>query len=483
MQKRFGSSAIPAGRAPLSPTASRRAWTIALLLVAALFGAVAGYDVRIAVLLAMLGTILVATWMRPALIVGLLILSIFMEVVSLGGVTVSRLVAPVALIVVAVEFVRGRARLTLSLPLAWTVGYCLWAFASSLWTVSAEGTTELLLSLAIAVVYMLCVATLVSDEPALRRLLILLAAVSAAAGLYTLAAFGGIVSSETNGGRPAGGVGDPNFFACVQLVVLPLVLAVAGQTQRVWLRFGIYLGALVVIASILSTLSRGGLIALLVILAITPFLPAKALIGTRRQKVAMMLIIVVGVSALMMRPAFRDEVTGRAATIVAPAAVEPTGSSNGSGRTEAWKAALFAASERPLTGIGFGAFRDHFNELILIAPGVDLTKIAPHPDGLEPHSAHIGTLAELGIPGLALLWGLLIATAVSLRRTARRARAAGALFVGRVANALVLSTLAWAISSMFISTETSRPIWIVIGLALALPRLLERPAARPPAPS
>lgn len=458
-----------------------RAWTLALLLLAAALGAAAGYDVRVAVLSAIAVVLLVATWLRPALVLGLLILSIFLEVVSLGGLTISRLVAPIALIVLAVEFVRGRARLRASVPLAWAVGYCLWAFASSLWTLDADGTAELLISLAIAVVYMLCFATLIDDERALRRALLLLAIVSALAGLVTLAAFKGLVGSAIADGRASGGVGDPNFFASVQLVALPLVLVVAGQMERVWLRFVACLGALVVIASILSTLSRGGLVTLLVILAIAPFLPAKALIGTRRQKAAMILILVAGLTAIMMRPDFRGEVTARASTIVAPAASEPTGSSNGSGRTEAWKAAVYAASERPVTGIGFGAFRDQFNDLILIAPNVDLTKISPHPEGLEAHSAHLGTLAELGIPGLALLWGLLVATALSLRRTARRARAVGALFLGRVANALVLSTLAWVISSMFISTETSRPIWIVVGLAIALPRLVERAAAQPAA--
>ena len=42
----------------------------------------------------------------------------------------------------------------------------------------------------------------------------------------------------------------------------------------------------------------------------------------------------------------------------------------------------------------------------------------------------------------------------------------------RVANALLLSLVGWAIASIFLSSETSRPLWIVVGLALALPKLV-----------
>jgi hypothetical protein len=48
----------------------------------------------------------------------------------------------------------------------------------------------------------------------------------------------------------------------------------------------------------------------------------------------------------------------------------------------------------------------------------------------------------------------------------------GETFIARIANALVLSLVCWAVASLFLSSETSRPLWIVIGLSLALPKLL-----------
>jgi hypothetical protein len=71
------------------------------------------------------------------------------------------------------------------------------------------------------------------------------------------------------------------------------------------------------------------------------------------------------------------------------------------------------------------------------------------------------------------------ATAQSLRRTAKRAAAAGSDFVRRLANGLLLGLLSWSLTSIFLSTDTARMFWIIMGLSLALPRLLPDRAAAP----
>src|SRR5204862_6693840 len=93
--------------------------------------------------------------------------------------------------------------------------------------------------------------------------------------------------------------------------------------------------------------------------------------------------------------------------------------------------------------------------------------------GQPAHSAYLGTAAELGLPGLALFLGLLVSTGRALRRAARRARAADELFAMRVANALTISLVGWAVASLFLSSETARPLWIFVGAAVALPKLLD----------
>jgi hypothetical protein len=49
-----------------------------------------------------------------------------------------------------------------------------------------------------------------------------------------------------------------------------------------------------------------------------------------------------------------------------------------------------------------------------------------------------------------------------------------------VGNALIVGLVGWCVGSMFIETETSRPIWILIGMTLALPRLIPEQEASEP---
>lgn len=414
--------------------------------------------------------------LRPASILVVLMLSVFIEVISVGGVTISRLVAPIALMVVLIELLRGKTAVRRGPQLFWACAYSTLAVASGLWTVSASHTTILLASLAIALTYMLAFAALLDSEQRLRGVLHILALGSLLIGAWSLASFKGWTigpGGSLQSGRAQGGVGDPNFFANVQLVAFPIILVLAADTKKRWLRYGLGFTALVTLASILSSLSRGGLIALLLLLALIPFVPARSLLGSPRQKAVVMLILAIGLAGLFSRAGFRTEVVHRATTIFSKQ--DQSGSSAGSGREELWKAAKHSIRERPLLGLGYGAFPAVSNELLLRTPDVDLEKVPLK--GLVAHSAYFGTAAELGLPGLGLLLALLISTMIALRRAAVRARLAGALFLSRISNALVLSLVGWAVSSMFIETETARPLWIVIGISLALPRLIDAATA------
>ena len=76
--------------------------------------------------------------------------------------------------------------------------------------------------------------------------------------------------------------------------------------------------------------------------------------------------------------------------------------------------------------------------------------------------------------GLAAFLGVLFGAAKSLRATGRRGRDAANDLVASCANALFVSLLAFCVSSVFLSTETSRALWLMIGLSIALPSIQER---------
>jgi putative inorganic carbon (HCO3(-)) transporter len=152
--------------------------------------------------------------------------------------------------------------------------------------------------------------------------------------------------------------------------------------------------------------------------------------------------------------------------------------SGGSGRVVLWQGALTAIRSHPLTGLGYGGFQPASIDLIFRTPDASLLNFDIPPGGQVAHSAYFGTAAELGIPGLILFVGLLWSTIRWLRRVAVHARAVQAWVVSRAAHALMVGVIGWAVASIFLSSETSRPLWVIIGVAVALPKLIHRSPAQ-----
>lgn len=443
------------------PSATQRAlWLVIAFGAGLAVGVAAAVSVTAAIAVAVATTLLLWIVPRPPVILTVLVVSVFVQVITVSGVTIARICGPIALLTVVVALLRGKGVLRPAAPLGWAAAYASWALASGLWSVYLGSTMTQLGSLAIAISYMLAFATLLDNRREMNRVLYTVAFVALAVGIF------GIASQ----GRGGTNTGDPNFFAMVEVVALPLVLVLAADVRARSLRLGLYGVALVIIAAVFFSLSRGGLIALGAVLLGVTALPSRTFFRSPSQK-----LIVVLVLALAVVGAYTT--TSHALTARVGQVFTAQGKT-GSGRLNAWRAAYTSIRERPLEGLGYGSFEPSANELMLRTPGVDLSNQRLRQNGLFAHSAYIETLAELGIPGLALFLGLLGSTVVAARRIATAAERGGAVSVKRLANALLISLLGYAAAAIFLSSQTSRTIWIVIGLSLALPKLLEEEIAR-----
>jgi O-antigen ligase len=432
-------------------------------------GMSSGYSTRYAIALTIaIGVTLVLTT-REAWVLPVLVASVFVEILSVGGVTISRLIAPIALLIVLGTWATSSTRLGTLKPLFWVGAYSTWALASMLWTESLSGTVHQLSSLAIALIYTAAFATLLRSERDLRAVLITIAVAALCIGLFALAAYAVGFSSDLDEGRSAGGTGDPNFFANYQVVALPLVLVLASVTRRRTWRLGLYGVTLVIIASVLTSLSRGGIVTLLAVVLLLLVVPARRLYRSRAQKAAVVAIVIAASFVAFQTTA--NQLVPRIQTVFA-GQDETTSTGRGSGRIDLWLAARTAFTRHPLTGIGYGAFPSQSNELMLQTPGVNLEVNEIGNIGHEAHSLFIGTAAELGVPGLIMMCGLLLSVGRSFVRTARLAREAQDEFLLRLSTGLLIALFAWVVASVFLSTETSRIVWILIGISLALPRLV-----------
>jgi len=267
-----------------------------------------------------------------------------------------------------------------------------------------------------------------------------------------------------------GATGDPSFFAALQLIALPLILVLAAEEERLWLRSGLFVAALANIASVFSTVSRGGFLQLLAVVLLLLVFPARSMFGTPERKAVALLIVVLGGAAFFTR--YAPDLAPRLETIL----TQGGGGENetASGRLIVWPAARNAFEDHPVGGIGYGAFVETSIDRMYETENTTIGGFKVHPE--QVHNTFLGALAELGVVGLLLFVGLLVSTARALRRTANLARKADDHLVNGVANALVIGLVAWCIGAFFISAETARPIWIVVGLSLALPKLLSPPS-------
>src|SRR6266536_2444318 len=164
-------------------------WPVAGAALAAAIGLTAVTDPKIALAATVALIFGAAILVEPSLLLPGLVASVFVEVLSVGGISISRLLAPIALFVVLAESMRPDSRIRGESPFVWATLYGIWALASGLWTVSISGTTFLLSSLAIGFIYTLAFASLVTSRRELERVLYAFAAAALGIGLFAIAAF------------------------------------------------------------------------------------------------------------------------------------------------------------------------------------------------------------------------------------------------------------------------------------------------------
>jgi O-antigen ligase len=455
----------------LQAAASTISWKIGLAAVIALF----------------FSMVLIA---RPALLLPLAGITVVLEAVTLSGMPVTRLLAPGAAMVVIAEFIRGGGRVRPSPPLFFATLYISWAIMSGLWSEGPDGTRFLLQSLAIALIYMFAFAILLNSERDLKVFLYPLILVASLIAGLSVIAFGSPTMEIPyldllQAGRAQGAVGDPDFFAGMCLVFVPLGIVLASEAQRKWVRWLMVGATVTLLAGTFLSLSRGAFLATMVLGIMFLASRPERLFRARREKAAALVVVALGLIGFFSRPYLREQVVSRAESIYAPKTQEEA---SGAGRTELWKGAIRTARENPILGVGYGSFPIISQELILRTPGVNplVFQKRKQGDNFVAHNTYLGTAAELGFTGLFLYLALLISTGLTLRKTSRRALEAGAPFVGRVAHALVLGLTAWAICTFFLNGETARTFWIIVGISLALPKLIPDVAApkrRQPTPS
>lgn len=466
------------GGAPLvglPPVPGPWRWVAATIAMGGLVGlstAVGGVGAGILVCLI---PVAVAILLRPEWLPAALMVSVFVEAYSIGGVSISRVAGPLALCLLLLQIRRSSPASIegIDRPLAIAiVAYAFWAVASALWTVNFDpslqqgGTAFGLSSLILSGVYLVAFAVLVRSEQHLMLIVVVVWLLSTVMGALAIAEY------LHGTARAAGVSGDANFFASLQVVAIPIGAVLAAQVRSGMRRTVVLAGVGVAVGSVFVTLSRGGILALIAVFLLLSVQPAATFFRTRMRKRLFLAAVLVGAAVLLTLS--YSALSARTSSLF-------TTADGGSGRANLWLGARTAIEEHPVLGLGFGAFQSQSNQLMQQTPGVDFSGYRLRVGGQPAHNAYLESLAELGPLGLVLFLTMLGVTMRAIKRAVRRADEHRAAFVGGVSRAVRLSLIGFGLTSLFLSTETDRTLWVLMGLALVLPRIAaDSQAARRP---
>lgn len=390
----------------------------------------------------------------------LMVLTVFVEGVEIGGVGIGRVVVVLAVLVALLEVLgrrmAPRAHPAVVVP-AGALTVCL--LASGLWAADQAAWQEAVLELALALGFFFAYVTLVRSREQLRSLL--LTYVVGATGAAVVGLFQ--IDQDV---RAVGLQGDPNTYALYTLAALP-VTAELGRRAHGWARIAWIVAAALQLASVFGSQSRGALLGLAVVAAwVVLVAPDRAHQPLRQTRVALglLLLVPVLVSIVSLFPR------------LSPSRVMED---RGTGRLDIWLAAWRAWQEQPLIGLGAGNFEARSGDLLSQTPGVALDPYSELFEGIRVHSAYLEPLVELGPAGLASYLALLAAAALLLLDDRRRRP--------RDLTTVLLPMLAvFAVTTVFLSVTNNKLLWMLLGFSAVLPYLpahtrtpVDRP--RPPA--
>ena len=264
--------------------------------------------------------------------------------------------------------------------------------------------------------------------------------------------------------RAYGPVGEPNRFAQILLMALPVALVLA-QTARS--RLGTFLGfgsVLAVFGGVLVTYSRGAFLTMAVLAVLMVpmrLMSARKLIGL--TALALLLTPIVA-------PAYAQRMIsiGGVAELFGSTEAEADGATEG--RTTEMLAALAAYTDHPVLGVGPGQYLHFYSVYYQALPEISIREIA---EPRRAHSLYLELGAELGTIGLFVFLAIPLLLLRDLR-VLRLGLAERRPDLARLAACFSLVLLAYLGTGVFLHLAFERYYWFMVGMTAAAAGVLHK---------
>ena len=257
--------------------------------------------------------------------------------------------------------------------------------------------------------------------------------------------------------RIAGPIGDPNFYAQVMLVLVPIAFYLFLVEKNILLRACAGLALALTAATVVFTFSRGGLLAMAGGMGL-------AILYRRPKVIELLLILMVGIAMIRFVPpsylermqTMVDLVTGK---------IDPSQEISFRGRASELIAAWQMFRDYPILGVGVENYPNFYQEYSRKI-GLD-----PRTEARTPHNLYLEVAAETGIAGVLVFGAIIYASLRSIYRAVRKFQEDGFKNYSFMAAGFGFGMLSYFAAAMFIHGAFPRYLWMLVGIALALPQV------------
>jgi len=276
-------------------------------------------------------------------------------------------------------------------------------------------------------------------------------------GLLIAGGFGVVLYGADGPRTTLAGSYDPNDLALLMAVEGAACLWALRDRKVLWKLAG-FVGLALGMYVIVRTYSRGGTVSFGLMIALAFFLSRRMLPKWLRFALVPAVLV-----ALSMAP---SQYLDRLSTL---GQVENDYNlTDPSGRTQVWKRGFGYFLSRPITGVGVGQFpvaEGRYGEAISQTAGWKWS---------AAHNMYVEAAAEMGIPGLLSVLGMLIPSILLwLRVRTRPPRSESELAYQRVVEAIGLGVVTFMTGTMFLSAALSPMIMLLVALGMATHMLPE----------
>jgi O-antigen ligase len=262
---------------------------------------------------------------------------------------------------------------------------------------------------------------------------------------------------EAEYGRLESAALDPNELSAVLVPAVAICMFIAvNRASDTTVRLSAAVVGMLCGATIVLTVSRGGLIALAVAVLL-----AVVCAGPLRARIAA--IAAVGVVGILIY----------FAGFAGPSAIEHLESTTqGSqrvqeGRTTIWQVAWRMAQDNPALGVGAGNFQATSIHYVL-EPGATRRSDLIIDNPLVVHNTYLETLVELGVVGATLFLGLIGLCVSAVIKAIGAFKRLGNGHMEGMARGLLVAMGGILVADFFISEQFSKALWLLLALGPAM---------------